>query len=144
MTATLLALNVLIFVAMVLTGSRPLGPADDFQLLRWGADWGPLSLGSQPWRILTSNYVHLEIWHIFFNMWCLVAFGPGVGKNLRQVDYISRLYRRAALAGSLASLWLHPMVVGAGASGAIFGLAGALITALYVGKLPYPETRSAA
>jgi rhomboid protease GluP len=35
-------------------------------------------------------------------------------------------------------LWIHPAVIGAGASGAIFGLAGALITALYLGKLPYP------
>jgi len=39
----------------------------------------------------------------------------------------------------LGSLWWHPLVIGAGASGAIFGLAGALITALYLGKLPIPK-----
>ena len=38
----------------------------------------------------------------------------------------------------MASLWLHPMTVSVGASGAIFGIAGALIAALYLGKLPVP------
>src|SRR5262249_36586305 len=45
-------------------------------------------------------------------------------------------YTCCGVAGSLASLWWHPMVHGAGASGAIFGLAGALIAALYLGHLP--------
>jgi len=48
-------------------------------------------------------------------------------------------YTFCGLAGSLASLWWHPMAVGVGASGAIFGLAGALIAALYLGHLPIPK-----
>jgi tetratricopeptide (TPR) repeat protein len=49
------------------------------------------------------------------------------------------IYTMCGIAGSLASLWWHPLAVGAGASGAIFGLAGALIAAFYLGNLPFPK-----
>ena len=45
------------------------------QLVTWGANYAPLSLGPQPWRMLASNYVHIGIIHIFFNMWCLWNLG---------------------------------------------------------------------
>jgi rhomboid protease GluP len=135
-TVALVGLNVLVFAVMVASGAPISGP-DPIQLLKWGADYGPVSLGAQPWRILTSNYVHIGIWHIFFNMWCLWDLGRVSEKIFGRWTYLL-VYTCCGIAGSLASLWLHPMVVGAGASGAIFGLAGALITALYLGKLPYP------
>jgi Rhomboid family/Tetratricopeptide repeat len=50
------------------------------------------------------------------------------------------LYTICGIAGSLASLWFHPMVVGAGASGAIFGLAGAAIAVFYLGHLPIAKS----
>jgi membrane associated rhomboid family serine protease len=74
LTTLLVGINVTVFVIMVLTGVSPLTPSTP-QLLRWGANWGPLSLGPQPWRMLTSNYVHGGLIHIFFNMWCLLNLG---------------------------------------------------------------------
>jgi rhomboid protease GluP len=136
-TVTILGLNLLVFILMVLSGVPIGGRPDNLQLLKWGADFGPLSLDGQPWRILTSNYVHIGIFHIFFNMWCLWDLGRLSERIFGGWTYLL-VYTTCGIAGSLASLWLHPMVVGAGASGAIFGLAGALITALYLGKLPYP------
>jgi rhomboid protease GluP len=136
-TTVLVGINVAVFVLMCLTGVSPLQPTTA-QLLKWGANWGPLSLGSQPWRVLTSNYVHIGILHIFFNMWCLLNLGKLAERILDKWTYIL-IYTFSGIAGSLASLWLHPMVVGAGASGAIFGLAGGLIAALYLGKLPFPR-----
>jgi rhomboid protease GluP len=133
-THIIVGINVLVFVAMVATGSSPLGPTRE-QLLRWGANWGPLSLGAQPWRILTSNYVHIGIIHIGFNMWCLWNLGQLAEHVLGRMNYVI-LYTICGLAGSLASLWWHPMTVGAGASGAIFGLAGAAIAVFYMGQLP--------
>ena len=133
-THIIVGINVLVFVAMVATGSSPLGPTRE-QLLRWGANWGPLSLGAQPWRILTSNYVHIGIIHIGFNMWCLWNLGQLAEHVLGRMNYVI-LYTICGLAGSLASLWWHPMTVGAGASGAIFGLAGAAIAVFYMGHLP--------
>jgi membrane associated rhomboid family serine protease len=133
-THIIVGINVLVFVAMVATGSSLLLPTRE-QLLRWGANYGPLSLGAQPWRILTSNYVHVGIIHLGFNMWCLWNLGQLAERILGRLNF-ALLYTICGLAGSLASLWWHPMVVGAGASGAIFGLAGASIAVFYLGHLP--------
>ncbi len=136
-TIVLVGINVAVFVLMSVTGVSPLAPTIS-QLVKWGANWGPLSLGSEPWRVLTSNYVHIGILHIFFNMWCLLNLGKLAERILDTWTYVL-IYTFSGIAGSLASLWLHPMVVGAGASGAIFGLAGGLIAALYLGKLPFSK-----
>ncbi|MBV9572583.1 MAG: rhomboid family intramembrane serine protease [Acidobacteriales bacterium] len=137
-TTVLVGLNAAVFLAMALSGVSPLEPTTE-QLVRWGANWGPLSLGGQPWRMLASNYLHIGIIHILLNMWCLWSLGSLAERIFDPATYLLT-YTACGLAGSLASLWWHPMVVGAGASGAIFGIAGALITALYLGRLPIPQT----
>jgi rhomboid protease GluP len=133
-TTTLVGMNVAVFAAMVLTGVSPTQPTIP-QLLKWGANWGPLSLGAEPWRMLASNYVHVGIIHIALNMWCLWSLGFLAERVFDPWTYVL-IYTSCGLAGSLASLWWHPLIPGAGASGAIFGLAGALIAALYLGHLP--------
>ena len=133
-THIIVGVNVAVFIGMVLSGASPLNPSRE-ALLRWGANWGPLSLGTQPWRMLTSNYVHIGIIHLAFNMWCLWNLGSLAERVLGRLNYIV-LYTFCGLTGSLASLWWHPMTVGAGASGAIFGLAGAAIAVFYLGHLP--------
>jgi rhomboid protease GluP len=133
-TTTLVGMNVAVYLVMVLTGVSPVSPAIP-QLLKWGANWGPLSLGAEPWRMLASNYVHGGIIHIALNMWCLWNLGFLAERIFDPWTYVLT-YTACGLAGSLSSLWWHPMAVGVGASGAIFGLAGALIAALYLGHLP--------
>jgi len=134
LTQVIVGLNVLVFLAMVLSGVSPLAPTP-VQLVTWGANRAPLSLGSQPWRMLASNYVHIGIIHIFFNMWCLWNLGLLAERMFDRWSYLL-IYTASGIAGSLASLWWHPGGIGAGASGAIFGLAGGLIAVLYLGKLP--------
>jgi rhomboid protease GluP len=136
-TTTLVGMNVAVFVVMVLTGVSPVNPSAA-QLLKLGANYGPLSLGSEPWRMLASNYIHGGIIHIFFNMWCLWNLGFLAERIFEPWTYVLT-YTFSGIAGSLASLWWHPVSVGVGASGAIFGLAGALIAALYLGHLPIPK-----
>jgi len=136
-TTVLIGLNVAVFLAMTATGISPIEPAAG-AVLEWGANWGPLSLGTQPWRMLASNYIHFGIVHILLNMWCLWNLGFLAERIFDRWTYVL-VYTACGLGGSLASLWWHPMVVGAGASGAIFGLAGALIAALYLGHLPIPK-----
>jgi rhomboid protease GluP len=133
-TTTLVGMNVAVFAVMVLMGVSPTQPTVA-QLLKWGANWGPLSLGAEPWRMLASNYIHVGIIHIALNMWCLWNLGFLAERVFDPWTYVM-IYTACGLAGSLASLWWHPMIPGAGASGAIFGLAGALIAALYLGHLP--------
>ena len=137
LTQILVGINVAVFVLMTVTGVSFLSPTSA-QLLKWGANWGPLSLGTQPWRILTSNYIHIGIIHIGFNMWCLLNLGALAQRIFDRWTHLL-IYTATGIAGSIASLAWHPTVVGAGASGAIFGLAGALIAALYLGKLPIPK-----
>jgi rhomboid protease GluP len=133
-TTTLVGMNVAVFVVMVVTGVPPVEPTSA-QLLKWGANWGPFSLGAEPWRMLASNYVHSGIIHIALNMWCLWSLGFLAERIFDPWTYVLT-YTACGLAGSVVSLWWHPLAVGVGASGAIFGLAGALIAALYLGHLP--------
>jgi rhomboid protease GluP len=134
LTQVIVGINVLVFLGMVLTGVSPMAPTT-LQLKMWGADFAPLSLGPEPWRMLTSNYVHIGIIHIFFNMWCLWNLGMLAERIFDRWTYFL-IYTASGIAGSLASLWWHPQGIDAGASGAIFGLAGGLIAVLYLGKLP--------
>lgn len=136
-TRVLVGINVLFFLAMVLSGVSFFSPSPQ-DLLRWGGNFGDLSLGAQPWRLLVSNYLHVGIVHIGFNMWCLWYLGFLAERVFRPWTYVL-VYTLCGVAGSLASAWWHPYVVGVGASGAIFGLAGALIAALYLGRFSVPK-----
>lgn len=136
-TRVLVGINVAVFIGMALSGVSLSNPSIG-QLLQWGANFGPLSLGPQPWRMLTSNYLHIGLLHVLFNMWCLWDLGNLAERIFDRWSYVLT-YTACGLAGSLGSLWWHPLAVGAGASGAIFGLAGALIAALYLGQLPIPK-----
>jgi len=136
-TTALMGINVGVFALMVLSGVSFFSPSVG-DLLKWGANNGALSLGTQPWRMLTSTYVHGGIVHIALNMWCLWNLGKLAERIFDRWTYVL-VYTACGIGGSIASLWWHPTVVGVGASGAIFGLAGALIAAIYLGKLPYPK-----
>ncbi|HVZ61024.1 MAG TPA: rhomboid family intramembrane serine protease [Terriglobales bacterium] len=135
-TCVLIALNVLVFVAMVFSGVSAFSPQGE-QLVRWGANSGPLTIDLQWWRLLTSTFVHIGLLHLALNMWCLWSLGS-LGEELYGPWVYTGLYLLAGVAGSLASIWRHPGIVSAGASGAIFGLAGALIATFKLGNLPLP------
>jgi rhomboid protease GluP len=134
LTAGIITVNVLVYLAMDASGVSPFEP-NARDLLKWGALSGLGTLFAQPWRILTSNYVHIGLLHIALNMWCLWNLGALAERIFDRWTYFLT-YTACGLAGSIASLWFHPVGVGAGASGAIFGLAGALISAFYLGHLP--------
>jgi rhomboid protease GluP len=135
-TSGIIAANVFVYVAMTVSGASPVEPSTS-DLVKWGANTGMQTLVAQPWRMWTSNYVHIGIIHIALNMWCLWSLGVLAERIFDRWTYFLT-YTCCGIAGSLASLGLHPNRLGAGASGAIFGLAGALISALYLGHLPVP------
>ena len=133
-TSTIVGINALVFLAMAFTGSSPIEPNIP-DLIKWGANDGLATLLAQPWRMLASNYVHIGILHIALNMWCLWNLGILAEQVFDRWTYFL-VYTFCGITGSLVSVVLHPIRVGAGASGAIFGMAGALISALYLGHLP--------
>lgn len=138
MTPALVGLNILVFLAMIVSGVHPLEPTTD-SLLRWGADYGPRTVADgQWWRLLTSMYLHVGLIHLAFNMFVLWQAGQFVERLLGNVGFLI-VYTVSGLAGALVSLAWHPYVVSAGASGAIFGLYGALLGYLAVRRDSIPS-----
>ncbi|HKD82872.1 MAG TPA: rhomboid family intramembrane serine protease [Candidatus Angelobacter sp.] len=140
-TFALLGINIAVFIVMVASGMSLIDP-DTQKVLHWGADYGPYTLGGQYWRLITSMFIHFGIIHIFGNMWCLWSLGRLAEKLLGSFS-VTCTYLLTGVGASLLSLSWDPMRVSAGASGAIFGIAGVLITTLYYGKhnLPQPAVR---
>jgi rhomboid protease GluP len=138
LTATngLIAINIAVFLVMVAYGVSWINPGPD-ELLRWGADYGPNTLGGEYWRIVTSAFVHIGIVHLLLNMWCLWSLGRLLERLLGPVQTLS-VYLVTGAGASLLSLAAKPLIVSAGASGAIFGIAGVLISVFYYGKLNLP------
>lgn len=130
-TNSILALNVAVFIAMVADGVSPTGGTPR-ELVRWGADYGLLTLGGQWWRLLTSAFVHVGIVHLAINMWCLWNLGRFAELHLGRRKF-ALIYIASGIFASLASLVWNPNNVSAGASGAVFGIAGALISTLKLG-----------
>lgn len=73
-TPLLLDLNFLVFLAMCLSGVGIFFP-DNVDLLHWGADFAPLTLTGDYWRVLTCNYVHVGLIHLAMNMYALLFIG---------------------------------------------------------------------
>jgi membrane associated rhomboid family serine protease len=79
------------------------------------------------WQLVTSMFTHVEVWHIGFNMLALWVLGPQLELMLGWVRFLG-LYLLSGLVGSAAVYWLgSPTTPALGASGAIFGLMGALL-----------------
>jgi len=133
-TPILVGLIVVIYVAMVANGVSFSDPTTD-ALLAWGADFGPLALRGQSWRLLTSMFLHAGFLHLAFNAWALWVLGRLTERLLGSVAF-TLLYLLSGIGGNLLSLLINPLQVSVGASGAIFGAAGALVTLQYVRKLP--------
>src|SRR5690349_14288998 len=133
-TIALIALNALVFAIMVLRGVSAFLPTPQ-QAIAFGADFGPLVFGGQWWRLVTSMFVHFGIIHIGLNMWCLWNLGRGAEILLSRFSYLLA-YFACGIFGGIASVYWHPLAAGAGASGAIFGMAGVLVTFVYLKKTP--------
>lgn len=132
-TIALVLLNVAVFLAMVFSGvpfSEPTLP----DLIKWGAGYGPLTLGGQWWRLVTVMFVHIGAEHLLFNMVCLLDLGLLAEPAFDSVTFIT-CYLACGFAASLLSLFFHRWDVCAGASGAIFGLAGLLIPPVFFGTV---------
>jgi len=134
-TQVILVINVVVFGAMAMEGVA-MNPTSR-QLIEWGANFGPYTLGGQPWRLLTCMFLHIGLLHIFFNMWCLWDLGA-MCEGLYGPWTFALVYLASGIGGSLASVWWRPVGVSAGASGAIFGVVGALIASHYLGEFSAP------
>jgi len=137
LTQVIFGANVMVFIAMVIAS----GPSLDFTgvvMDRFGANFGPYTLSGQWWRLLTYMFLHNDLMHIGFNMWCLWDLGA-LCESLYGRWTFGTIYILTGIAGGLASVAWNPLVLSVGASGAIFGLAGALIASFYLGEFSLPK-----
>ncbi|GCD90194.1 rhomboid family intramembrane serine protease [Nocardioides sp. LS1] len=90
-------------------------------------EWIPGVSDGAYWQLLTSAFTHVEIWHIGFNMLALWVLGPQLELAIGRARFVA-LYLLSGLAGSVLVYWAAPVGGSTlGASGAIFGLMGALL-----------------
>jgi rhomboid protease GluP len=134
LTIALIGINVLVFAVMVLSGVSAFQPTPK-DAIAFGADFGPLTLSGQWWRLITSMFVHFGLVHLGLNMWCLWNLGRTAQQLMGRIAYLLA-YFASGIFGSIASVYWHPLAAGAGASGAIFGMAGVLVSFVYLKKTP--------
>jgi len=139
-TPIIIDLNVLVFLLMVLSGISIIEP-DVESVIQWGANYKPLTLDGQWWRLLTCCFVHFGIIHILMNMYAFLYIGlllePLLGRWKFTIAYLL-----TGIAASTTSLYWHwnDAAVSAGASGAIFGMYGVFL-AMLTTNLIHPEKR---
>src|SRR5580698_4651828 len=144
LTRVLFGANLAVFLAMVFRTSNPLAyinPLQEFSgqfTVDWGANWGPRTLSGEPWRLFSYMFLHGSLMHIAFNMWCLWDLGA-LCESLYGRWTFAVVYILTGIAGGAASVAWSPDVPSVGASGAIFGLAGALIASFYLGEFSLPK-----
>ncbi len=115
-------------------------------LYRWQTTWGlwPAASDQEPWRWVTSGFVHGGLWHIGLNMFVLYQFGSELERVMGRLRF-GLLYGLSLLGGSAAIQALAaPNSLHIGASGAVFGLFGAYGLLLYKLKLPWQSMAATA
>jgi rhomboid protease GluP len=141
-THVLFGANVAVYIAMSIAMVMSTGAfSADFSgplLVHFGANFGPLTLSGDWWRLFTYMFLHGGLMHIAFNMWCLWDLGR-LCESLYGRWTSAAVYLITGVSGGLASIAWSPMVLSVGASGAIFGLAGALIASFALGEFSMPR-----
>ncbi|MBI4464081.1 MAG: rhomboid family intramembrane serine protease, partial [Acidobacteria bacterium] len=134
-TAIILSVNLMLFLATLVASMRQtggmgaanlLGSIDSYTLVRFGAKYGPLIALGEWWRFLTPVFLHGNLLHFAFNTWVLFDLGPAV-ESLYGSQKFLVLYILAGVFGFVVSFFWNPLSVSIGASGALFGLIGAMI-----------------
>lgn len=122
-TYSLILICILIFILMYILGN---GSEDTYTLLKFGANLDVLTKNGQYYRLFTSMFLHIGIIHLLCNMYSLYIIGREVEIVFTKKKYLI-IYLLSGIAGSILSLAFNHNTVCAGASGAIFGLLGALL-----------------
>ncbi len=124
-TWVLLASILIMFGLETLAG----GSTEVEVLVRLGAKVTPLIATGEVWRLFTAMFLHIGVFHLMFNAYALYAIGTDLERLYGGLRF-TFIYVLSGLLGSLAS-YAFSYTLAAGASGAIFGLVGAL-AAFYI------------
>lgn len=123
-TGAIVAANIIVFAAMaVYTGPQAITEPSHETLMLFGANLGNQSMNGEYWRIVTNIFVHIGLLHCFMNMWIFAVMGPNVERIYGSAKF-TIAYLFAGIIASLTSVYVHPGITSAGASGAVFGIFG--------------------
>jgi rhomboid protease GluP len=141
-TYGIIAINVVVFILMVIDGAEIFAVTNGLVHIKWGSNVTALTLSGDWWRLITSTFIHFGIIHLAMNMYALYTAGVYLEPMLGKTKYITAYFCTGIIAG-IVSLWWHKEGVnGAGASGAIFGLYGVFLALLFTNLIP-KQVRSA-
>ncbi len=138
-TKALIAVNVVFYLITVAQGAGVNSPGgalfNDFAL------YGPLVADGDWWRLVSAAFLHASLLHIAFNMLALWWIGGPLEAAIGHWRYLT-IYAVSGLAGSAGALLAEPRAVTVGASGAIFGLLGAMVVVQWqsTGSIAGPAT----
>lgn len=130
-TSVIIALNLVYFLIVAANG----GTANAMNLLRFGAFYAEPGLDSfgiiEPYRYVTSMFMHSGVQHLLFNMFALLVFAPPLERMTGHARYVV-FYLLCGILANLASAAMtvlldKPYVLSVGASGAIYGVYGAYL-----------------
>ena len=123
-TISLISINIIIFILMYIFGN---GSLYNNTLIKFGANYVPFTKSGQYYRLLSSAFLHIGLFHLLCNMYSLYILGNNIEYFYGKTKYIF-IYLYSAITGSLFTLiFSNSNVISAGASGAIFGLLGSLL-----------------
>jgi rhomboid protease GluP len=125
----LIGFTILVFVIQVLVGGDT--------VLSYGAKNNQLLAAGQAWRLVSPVFLHVNLLHIGVNMYSLWALGPAVERFFGHARFLV-VYLLSGISGVLFSLVMSPDL-SVGASGAIFGLLGALAAFLYLHRATFGQ-----
>lgn len=139
-TPILIDLNILVFIVMIASGVGIMSPST-LSLLKWGADFEPLTLTGDWWRAVTCNFIHIGAFHLLMNMYAFMY----VGLLLEDLIGSRRMFMSYLLTGlcsAVFSLYMHGETISAGASGAIFGLYGIFLAFLFFHRIAKEQRKA--
>src|SRR5262249_2502944 len=122
-TLAIVALNVIVFILMIF-GRGSLGNPET--LVGWGANFGPRTTNGEWWRLVVATFIHSGFIAFAVNIGALAQLGFVLERVAGRLAFAT-VYMLAGILGGLVSIAAHPVVVSAGAWGAIAGTYGLLI-----------------
>jgi membrane associated rhomboid family serine protease len=134
-TPALIAINVLVFFGL-LFGAGSMG--DSQTLLKWGANYGPVTTNLGWWRLFTGMFVNPGLFQLLVAMLCLWQIG-GVVERLIGRAAMCGVYVAGGVSGALLSVSSRPLVTAYGASASIFALYGLLVSSTLWTLMPPNE-----
>lgn len=133
-TLLVAALGLVFFLLISIFGGKLMAP-DAGTLVAWGGNVDSLSLGAQPWRLLSSIFIHNGLLHFLVATAVLILVGLQLERRTGTVIFLLVFFVSGLTAAFWSAVW-HNNLISVGSNGAIWGMIGALFSLFALGSFP--------